>query len=74
MAPRRPMLLGMVQRLPPMTSRQRPRRRICRNSVGQTSGRAESDHGAFPVTLGGRVLSVIEKAVNLDFNTLANHW
>ena len=57
-----------------MTLRQRPRRRVRRNSVGQTSGRAESDRGTFPVTLGGRVLSVIEKAVNLAFNTLTNHW
>tara|TARA_Y100000780_G_scaffold213247_1_gene214066 strand:+ start:110 stop:232 length:123 start_codon:yes stop_codon:yes gene_type:complete len=27
-----------------------------------------------PVTLGGRVLTIIEKAVNLTFNTLTNHW
>ena len=74
MAARKPMLLGMVQKLPPMTMRQRLKRRVRRNSVGQTSGRAESDRGTFPVTLGGRVLSVIEKAVNLAFNTLTNHW
>ena len=74
MASRRPMLLGMVQNPPPMTLRQRPKRRVRRNSVGQTSRRAEADRGTFPVTLGGRVLSINEKAVNLAFNTLTNHW
>ena len=60
MAPRRPMLLGMVQRRHTMTLRQRQKGESAETLWVKYPDVRSPTAATFSVTLGGRVLSIIE--------------